>query len=78
MVINKLNKTAGLLHKLHKSLRRSHQLTIYKAFVRPHLDDGDIMYDQDYNARFHQILELIQYNACLAITIAIEDTSYQA
>ena len=33
------------------------------------------MYDQAYNASFHQKLELLQYNACLAITGAIRGTS---
>ena len=47
-------------------------LTIYKTFIRPHLDYGDIIYDQTYNALFHQKLELLQYNACLTITGAIE------
>ena len=52
-------------------------LTIYKSFIRPQLDYGDIIYDQTYNASFHQKLELLQYNACLAITItgAIRSTS---
>ena len=30
---------------------------------------GDIIYDQAYNASFHQKLELLLCNACLAITI---------
>ena len=38
MIINKTNKTLVLLRELHKASRRSHQLTIYKAFVRLHLD----------------------------------------
>ena len=50
MIINKVNKTIGLLRKLHKALRRSHQLTIYKPFVILHLDCGGIIYEQDYNA----------------------------
>ena len=37
-------------------------------FIRPHLDYGDITYDQAYNLSFHQILEWIQYNAVLALT----------
>ena len=34
-----------------------------KAFVRPHLDYGDIIYDQAHNALFHQKLESLQYKA---------------
>ena len=50
-------------------------ITIYKTFVRSHLDYGDILYDQAYDASFHQKLEKIQYNACIAITEAILGTS---
>ena len=32
-------------------------MTIYKAFVRPHLDHGDVIYDEAYNGAFHQKLE---------------------
>ena len=45
MILNKINKTIGLLHKLHNILRRSVLLTIYKSLIRPHLDYGDIIYD---------------------------------
>ena len=56
-------------------LPRASLITIYKPFIRPHLDYGDILYDQAYNMSFHQKLESIQYNACLAITGAIRGTS---
>ena len=74
MILNKVNKTIGLLHKLHNILPRSALLTIYKSFIRPLLDYGDIIYDQAYNASFHQKLELLQYNACLVITGAIRSS----
>ena len=45
------------------------------AFVRPHLDYGDILYDQAFNNSFHDRLESFQNNACLAITGAISGTS---
>ena len=72
---SKTNKTIGLLRKLQNTLPRQALITIYKAFVRPHLDYGDILYDQAYNASFHQKLEKIKYNACIAITGAICGTS---
>ena len=75
MILNKINKITGLLRKLQNVLPRSALLTIYKSFIRPHLDYSDIIYDQAYNASFHQKLELLQYNAFLAITGAIRDTS---
>ena len=75
MILNKVNKTIGLLRKLHNILPRSALLIAYKIFVRPHLDHGNIIYDQAYHANFHQKMELIQYNACLALAGAIRGTS---
>ena len=46
MIINKVNKTIGLLPKLQNILPRSALLTTYKSFIRPHIDYGDIIYDQ--------------------------------
>ena len=77
MILNKVNKTIGLLPKRHNILPRPSLLTLYKRFIRPHLDYGDIIYDQAYNASFHQKLELLQYNACIAITGAIRGTSWE-
>ena len=50
-------------------------VTIYKSFVRPHSDYGDILYHQPYNESINSKLESIQYNATLAITRAIKGTS---
>ena len=44
--LEKIRKTTGLLRKLHKILTRPSLLTIYKSFVRPHLDFCDIIYDK--------------------------------
>ena len=74
-VSNKISKTIGLLRKLQNILPRPALLTIYKSFIRPHLDYGDIIYDQAYNLSFHQKLESIQYNAALALTGAIRGSS---
>ena len=73
-IFNKVNKTIGLLRKLHNTLSRLPLLTIYKSFIRPHLDYGDIIYNQAYNVSFHQKLESIQYNSALAITSSIRGT----
>ena len=75
MILNKVNKTTALLRKLQNILPRSALLTTYKSFIRPPLDYGDMIYDQAYNASFHQKLELLQYNACLAITGEIRGIS---
>ena len=73
--ITKANKGIGVIKKLSNILPRDALLTIYKSFVRPHLDYGDIIYDQPQNESFCNKLESIQYNAALAITGAIRGTS---
>ena len=50
-------------------------LTIYKSFLRPHLDYGDVIYDRAFNESFQNKLESVQYNAALAITGAIRGSS---
>ena len=69
--ITQANKGIGVIKKLGNNLPRDALLTIYKSFVRPHLDYGDIIYDQPQNESFCNKLESIQYNAALAITGAI-------
>ena len=68
MVSLQISQTPGLLRKLQNLLQRSALITIYKAFIRPYLDYGDILYDQACNMSFHQK----QYNASLVITGAYE------
>ena len=41
----------------------------------PHVDYGDVIYDQAYNKSFHEKLENFQCNASLAMTGAIRGTS---
>ena len=75
MILNKVNKTIGLLRKHQNIVPRSALLTIYKRFIRPHLDYSDIIYDQAYSASFNQKLEPLQYNTCLTITRANRGTT---
>ena len=65
----------GLLGRFQPILSRSSLLTIYKTFIRSQLDFADVIYDQDCNLPFHEKLESIQYNTCLAKTGAIRGTS---
>ena len=74
-MLNKVSKTIGLLRKLQKVLPRPPLITVYKSFLRPHLDYGDVIYDQAYNISFHQKQGSIQYNPTLAIIGAIRGTS---
>ena len=50
-------------------------LALYKSFVRPHLDYGNVIYDQPNNSCLSDIIESVQYNAALVITGAIRGTS---
>ena len=70
--IKKCNKSIGLIKKLSINLPRNALLAIYKYFIRPHLDYGDILYDNRNNENFQSKLEKVQYRACLAITGAIK------
>ena len=74
-MFKKINKTISLLRKLQNKLPRGPLVTIYKSFVRPHLDYGNILYDQAFNNSFHEQIESIQYNAALAIKGTIRDSS---
>ena len=74
-VLNKIKKTIGLLRKFQQILPRQSLITIYKSFIRPHLDYGDTVYDRAFNESFHKNLQSIQYNAAIAITGAIRGTS---
>ena len=66
-VSNEISETIGLLRKLKDILRRPALVTLYNCFIRPHLDYGDIIYDQSYKLSFHQKTEPTQYNAALAL-----------
>ena len=50
-------------------------MTIYKSFIKPHLDYDDVVYNQPLNNTFSNKLETVQYNAAVAITTAIKGTS---
>ena len=73
--IKMCNRVTGLIRRLSINLPRNASLTIYKSFVRPHLDYGDILYDKPNNENFQNKLEKVQYRAYLAITAAIQGTS---
>ena len=58
----------GLLPNLRILLLRAPLITICKSFIRPHLDYGNIIYDQTFDILFQQKMETIQYSSALAIT----------
>ena len=58
-------------------LIRIYKYRIYKSFIRPHLDYGDIIYDKPHNESFKSKIENIKYKACIAITSAIQGKSQE-
>ena len=56
----KCNKLIGLTRRLSVNLARSALLTIYKSFIRPHLDYGDILYDKSDNENSQTKIEKVQ------------------
>ena len=73
--MSKAYKGIAALRKLQNIIPRNSLLTIYKSFIRSHLDYGDIIYHQPNNRSFCQKIESIQYQAALAMTGAIHGTS---
>ena len=49
-----------IIKKLSNVLPRKSLIAIYKSFVRPHLDYGDLIYDHPNNESFCQQIESVQ------------------
>ena len=85
-VISKCRQGIALLKLLSKYLPRQTLNEIYKLYIRPHLDYGDVIYHIpgnicDYSHSVvltHQMekLESVQYSAALAVTGAWKGTSH--
>ena len=58
-------------------LPRHSLITIYKTFIRPHVDYGDVKYVHASNESFQQRFESIEYNAAIAITGTIRGRSWE-
>ena len=52
--VSKARKAISIIRRLSNSLSRDSLLTIYKSFVRSHLDYGDIIYDKPNSESFTQ------------------------
>ena len=68
----KTMKGIGVIQKLNKTLPRHYLIAIYQLFVRPHLDYGDIIYDQPNNESFTQKIERIQYKLPLQLQVPLK------
>ena len=73
--IQKAGIGINVIKSLNNTLPQQALLTIYKSFIRPHLDYSDVMYDQPNNESLCQTIESVQYEAALAITGTIKGTS---
>ena len=74
----KARRGIGIIKFLSKYVSRDVLDQIYKLYVRPHLDYGDIVYhkyDPQMHLNFTQRLERTQYCAALAVTGAWRGTS---
>ena len=64
-------KRIDIIKRSSVNILRDALLRIYKSFIRPHLDYGDIIYDKPNNESFKNKIENIQYKTCIAITGAM-------
>ena len=62
-----VTKYTVVLQKLKTVLTSHSVLTIYTAFVRPHLDYCDVICNKIFNESWHKKPESAQYNVTLAI-----------
>ena len=83
--ISKSRKGIGMLRFLSKYLPRHTLNEMYKLYVRPHLDYGDVIYHIPHNicefshsvvlTNIMEKLESVQYSAALAVTGAWRGTA---
>lgn len=66
-----------MLQKFQNVLPRHSLFTIYKTFVKHHLDYGGIILDKVYIESFHNKLSTVRCNAALAMTGAIRGTNIE-
>ena len=64
---------ATMKKRLYNFLPRFTLINIYKAYVRPHLDYGDVIYDNSSNASLSQMIGSVQYNAALARALLVKN-----
>ena len=60
----KATKGINVIRRMNLSLPRSSLITICKSFVRPHLDCGDVIYDQPSNSACKIKLKVFSTTLC--------------
>ena len=68
-------KLVGHIRRFSVNFPQNALLMIYKSFIRPHIDYGDIFYDKANNENFQNKVEKVQYRVCLGITGTIQRTT---
>ena len=58
-ILNKTRKIIGLIRKLQPIIPRAALLTIYKSFLRPHLDYGNVLHNHSFKESFQNKLESV-------------------
>ena len=64
-----------IIRRICVNLPRNTLLSICKSFIKPYLDCGNILYDKSNNENVWNMIEKIQFRACLLITGMIQETS---
>ena len=78
--ILKARRGVGIIRYISKYVSRNVLDQVYKLYVRPHLDYGDIIYhryDPDMRLSVAKRLEQTQYHAAIAVTGAWRGTNRQ-
>ena len=70
--IQKAGIKINVIESLNNILLQQSLLKIYKSFIRPDIDYGDVIYEQPNNESLYQAIESIQHKAALAITGVIK------
>ena len=76
--ITKARKGTGVIHFMAKYVTHDVLDQMYKPFVRPHSDYGDVIYhrdDPEMNSSHTKRLESVEYFAALVVTGAWKGTS---
>ena len=77
-VIGKAKKGIGVIKFMSRYVTRDVLDQMYKLYVRPHLDYGDVLYhqyDPNFSSSLTTVLESVQYSAALAVTGARRGTN---
>ena len=71
--IAKVNKTIGPIQNLRHAVFRPSVVAICKAFIKPHLDYGETIFDYAFNDFFRKRMESVKYDAALAVVKLLEN-----